>query len=99
MDALAGRSAERPPSARRKGYEVDLAHSGIAATWLRRAVWRKSQRSNPSGNCVEIAFLGGGEVALRNSRFPDGPALIFGRADWDAFLGGAQDGDFGRPSG
>jgi len=33
---------------------------------------------------------------MRNSRHPDGPALIFSRDDWDAFIGGAQDGDFGQ---
>jgi hypothetical protein len=47
--------------------------------------WRKSSYSNPSGNCVEAAELGGG-VALRDSRFPDGPALAFTSAAWDAFL-------------
>jgi hypothetical protein len=77
---------------------VDLAHSGTQTTLLDRAVWRKSRRSNPSGNCVEIATLAGGAVAVRNSRHPDGPALVFTRSDWDAFLGGAQDGDFTRPA-
>ena len=48
-------------------------------------VWRKSSFSNPSGNCVEAAELGGG-VALRDSRFPDGPSLRFSRAAWGAFL-------------
>ncbi len=80
-------------------FDVDLAHSGMPATQLSRAVWRKSQRSNPSGNCVQVAFLTSGEVALRNSRHPDGPALVFTAAEWNAFLGGAQDGDFGRPAG
>jgi len=36
-------------------------------------------------------------MAVRNSRFPDGPALLFTRAEWDAFLKGALDGDFGWP--
>jgi hypothetical protein len=47
--------------------------------------WRKSSFSNPSGNCLEAAELAGG-VALRDSRFPDGPALLFTSAIWDEFL-------------
>ena len=78
---------------------MELARNGIPATRLDRAVWRKSRRSNPSGNCVEMAALDGGQVAVRNSRFPGGPALIFTRSDWDAFIGGAQDGDFGPAAG
>jgi len=31
---------------------------------------------------------------MRNSRHPGGPALIFTTAEWDAFLGGAAEGDF-----
>ena len=82
--------------ARRREQDVDLAHNGMQATRLGWASWRKSRRSNPSGNCVEVAFLPAGQVAMRNSRHPDGPALVFTRADWDAFIGGARDGDFGR---
>jgi hypothetical protein len=58
------------------------------------AAWVKSSYSGPQGNCVEVAHLPGGEVAMRNSRHPDGPALIFTRAEWDAFLSGASDGEF-----
>ena len=65
----------------------------IAATWI------KSSHSGPTGgNCVEVAFLDGGEVAMRNSRHPDGPALVFTSAEWDAFVCGARGGEFGLPS-
>jgi hypothetical protein len=47
---------------------------------------------------VEVAFLDGGDIAMRNSRHPDGPALVFTRDEWNAFLGGARDGEFGFPA-
>ncbi len=61
---------------------------------LQHAAWRKSRHSNPSGNCVEIAALPGGTIAIRNSRHPAGPALLCARADFAAFLASARDGDF-----
>jgi hypothetical protein len=74
--------------------------NGMNATTLTGANWFKSSRSGPTGgNCVEVAFLAGGQVAMRNSRDPGGPALVFTRAEWGAFLGGAADGEFGRPEG
>jgi hypothetical protein len=61
--------------------------------------WIKSSYSGPTGgNCVEVAFLADGEIAMRNSRDPQGPALVFTRAEWEAFLGGARDGEFGLPA-
>lgn len=56
--------------------------------------WRKSRASNPSGNCVELAPLPGGDVAVRNSRHPSGPVLIYTRAELAAFLNGARNGEF-----
>lgn len=67
---------------------------GMQDERLQNAVWRKSRRSNPSGNCVELAELDGGGVAVRNSRHPSGPALIYTPAEITAFIQGAKDGDF-----
>ena len=62
-------------------------------------VWVKSKMSYAYGNCVEVASYPGGDVAVRNSRFPDGPVLRFTPAEWDAFIGGAHQGEFDRFSG
>ncbi|MET8414030.1 DUF397 domain-containing protein [Streptomyces sp. NPDC005195] len=56
--------------------------------------WVKSRYSNAEGNCVEVAPLDEGGVALRNSRDPDGPALIYTASELAAFLAGAKDGEF-----
>jgi hypothetical protein len=50
--------------------------------------------SNPSGNCVELAELAGGMVAVRNSRQPTGPVLIYTRAEIAAFIQGVRRGEF-----
>ncbi|MGH3267954.1 MAG: DUF397 domain-containing protein [Trebonia sp.] len=60
------------------------------ATGLTAARWVKSTRSGPTGgNCVEVACLGDGRVAVRNSRHPAGPALLFGREQWATFVAAA----------
>jgi hypothetical protein len=68
--------------------------NGVSATDPESVEWRKSSASNPSGNCVEIAVLADGGVAVRNSRYPDGPALVYTRAEVAAFLTGVLNGEF-----
>jgi hypothetical protein len=56
--------------------------------------WVKSSLSFANGNCVEVADLSGGEIGVRNSRHPEGPVLHFTPGEWQAFIGGAHNGEF-----
>ncbi|MFE7748657.1 DUF397 domain-containing protein [Streptomyces sp. NPDC057428] len=69
-------------------------YNGMAATELRGVVWQKSRHSNSQGSCVEFAKLPGGNVAMRNSRHPDGPALVYTPAEIEALLLGVKEGEF-----
>ncbi|OON80080.1 DUF397 domain-containing protein [Streptomyces tsukubensis] len=73
--------------------------NGVTASEIPGAVWVKSSSSVADGNCVEVAELSGGSVAVRNSRFPDGPALVFTRAELAAFLTGARNSEFDHMTG
>jgi hypothetical protein len=68
------------------------ATNGIPADLLPAARWRKSARSNPTGACVELAELPDGQIAVRNSRFPGGPALIYPKAAVAALVSAAGKG-------
>ncbi len=57
-------------------------------------VWRKASKSTSNGQCVEVAHLDGGRVAVRDSKDPSGPVLVFTPGEWDAFLDGARRGEF-----
>jgi hypothetical protein len=47
--------------------------------------WRKSSYSGGNGgNCIQVAGLPG-TIAVRDSKDPDGPALLFTAAEWAAF--------------
>ncbi|MFD8023688.1 DUF397 domain-containing protein [Streptomyces lavendulae] len=68
--------------------------NGISAGELIGAAWLKAQASVGVGECIELAGLQEGEVAMRNSRHPDGPALVFTKAELRAFLEGAKGSEF-----
>jgi hypothetical protein len=57
-------------------------------------VWRKATASISNGNCVEVAQLPGGGIAVRDSKDPQGPSLRFTTAEWIAFTQGVADGEF-----
>lgn len=59
---------------------------------LSHAKWRKSTKSANNGGCVEVADLGD-QVAVRDSKNPHGPALVFVDSEWDAFLSAVAKGD------
>ena len=52
---------------------------------LTQAHWRKSSYSSANGACVEVADLPAA-IAVRDSKDPAGPKLIFTRDAWAAFV-------------
>ncbi|MFJ1791903.1 DUF397 domain-containing protein [Kitasatospora griseola] len=56
--------------------------------------WQVAQKSQGSGECVELRRLADGRVAVRQSKDPSGPALIFTRAEIDAWIDGAKREEF-----
>ena len=67
-------------------------YNGMPAGNLPDVQWRLAGGGDGSG--VQMAKLPDGQIAVRNSADPDGPALIYTRAEIEALIGGAQDGDF-----
>jgi hypothetical protein len=60
-------------------------HAGLA--------WRKSIFCANQA-CVEVAQLEDGSVAVRDSKRPDGPPLVFTLEEWSEFLAGIARGEF-----
>ncbi|MFD6875526.1 MULTISPECIES: DUF397 domain-containing protein [unclassified Streptomyces] len=73
--------------------------NGVVASEIPDVTWVKSSASVGNGNCVEVAALDGGGAAMRNSRFPDGPALVFTAAEIEAFVDGVKRSEFDHLTG
>jgi hypothetical protein len=62
------------------------------------AAWRKSSFSGGNGGaCVEVAIVPGGTdgaVALRDSKNPSGPVLLFSPDEWREFTSAVRQGEF-----
>jgi Domain of unknown function (DUF397) len=69
---------------------MDLAGDAVAGSTLD---WVKSSRSLATGACLEFATVGN-LIALRDSKNPDVAPFLFTRAEIDAFLHGAKQGEF-----
>jgi hypothetical protein len=73
----------------------NAVYNGMPAGELGELDWRLAVgRGGQPGSGVELAKLPDGQIAVRNSADPAGPALIYTRAEIEALIGGAQDGDF-----
>jgi hypothetical protein len=73
----------------------NAVYNGMPAGELGELDWRLAVgRAGQAGSGVELAKLPDGQIAVRNAADPDGPALIYTRAEIEALIGGAQDGDF-----
>jgi hypothetical protein len=66
-----------------------LRGPGLPQPDLSRAHWRTSTKSGGNGNCVEVADLGSA-LAVRDSKNPTGPVLVWSRDEWATFLAGIR---------
>jgi Domain of unknown function (DUF397) len=64
-----------------------MTHALSAARWVR-------SRACSSDGCVEVAQLGDGSVALRDSKDVGKAAHVFDRDEWAAFVTGVKKGEF-----
>lgn len=59
---------------------------------LSGVTWRRSSHSTAANNCVETARLPSGPLAVRDSKDPSGPALLFAPDAWTQFVRALADG-------
>ncbi|MFD7770778.1 DUF397 domain-containing protein [Streptomyces sp. NPDC059787] len=54
--------------------------------------WRKSSYSgNEAGSCLEVLDGYPAGVPVRDSKVPDGPAVVFSMAGWASFIAALRD--------
>ncbi|MEE4594024.1 DUF397 domain-containing protein [Streptomyces sp. DSM 41524] len=72
------------------------APTPLLARDLIHAHWFKSSYSDNGTNCVEVADLSTsahGGVAIRDSKEPNGPALLVSADGWASFITAMADGE------
>jgi hypothetical protein len=74
-------------------FDLEDRKVPITGSMLRGLAWRKAKRSVANGACVELASFNG-MIAMRDSKDPDGPVLVYTPAELSAFLHGAKAGEF-----
>lgn len=61
------------------------------------AWWRTSSFTGSNeGSCVEVAFLPGGGVAVRDTKDRSRAPHRYTAAEWEAFVAGVRAGEFDR---
>jgi Domain of unknown function (DUF397) len=60
------------------------------------ARWRKSSYSGAGNECVEVAVNLDAVVAVRDSKDPAGPALVFDAHEFRTFIGRTKAGELGH---
>jgi len=60
--------------------------------------WRRTSFCGIENACVDVAFAPT-VVAMRDSKDPTGPVLLFTTTEWSAFLRGVHNGEFELPRG
>lgn len=88
VDAGAAGTAEDPYAG-----ITDEEKKALYAMDISDVVWERCAPDDGTP-CVEIAYFGEGNVAMRDSREPEGPILRFTPGEWNAFVLGVQDGEF-----
>ncbi|MEU8517057.1 DUF397 domain-containing protein [Kitasatospora sp. NPDC048722] len=62
---------------------------------LTGASWRKSSYSGGNGGtCIEVADGFTGVMPVRDSKDPQGPALVFSSSAWQSFVTAVRTGEF-----
>jgi hypothetical protein len=57
--------------------------------------WWKSSFSDSGAQCVECAVVDSATVAVRDSKDPHGPALLFGREQFATLVDAVKRGEIG----
>ncbi|MFE6050478.1 DUF397 domain-containing protein [Kitasatospora sp. NPDC056446] len=63
---------------------------------LAGAAWFRSSYSGNGGQCVEVASGFPGLLPVRDSKDPQGPALVFPSDAWASFVSAVRSGEFGE---
>jgi hypothetical protein len=69
----------------------DVPGISVSADQVTSAIWRKSMRSIGNGQCVEIAQLADGSLAMRDSTDMRGPVIRFAPPAFRVFLDRIKD--------
>jgi hypothetical protein len=63
-----------------------MSHESASRATADTAIWRKSSYSGGQGDCLELAHGVPALAAVRDSKDPGGPVIVFGRGAWGAFV-------------